>query len=271
MEENDFFLHFSCSCQKKFVTLRPKSINTCKWNNMKKGIILLFVYLSTLCAYGQMSLDCDTTYFQCSKIFKEIKAYNQVYKRFKDNNIDWATALKFVFPTDKDSLLRFTYIVQTDSAVDMNLVKKVCTDWYDIAFSSKQVAIIEQSDNYILGKGLFYTIGQNTIPAIVYYKIIRVNAQIDIIMRFKENRLKFEIVGRHYQYITGDSSGRSNNDLIVPGYVFPFVEMAKHSDTEVYAQSYINFCNNSLSLSRSFLDYLNKNIHPKTVQEDEDW
>ena len=237
---------------------------------MKKILLIISLFFSVY-SFGQMSLDCDTTYFQCSKIFKEIKAYNHVYKRFKNDNVDWARALKLVFPTDKDSLLHFTYIVQTDSAVDMNLVKKVCTDWYDIAFSSKQVAIIEQTDNYILGKGLFYTIGQNTIPAFVYYKIIKVNAQIDIIMRFKENRLKFEIIGRHYQYITGDSSGRSNNDLIVPGYVFPFVEMSKPSDTEVYAQSYINFCNNSLSLSRSFLDYLNKNIHPKTVQDEEDW
>ena len=168
-------------------------------------------------------------------------------------------------------MLHFTYVVRTDSVVDMQQVKKVCADWYDIAFSSKRVAVKEQTDDYILGTGEFNMIGQTTIPAIFYYKIIKVHAQIDIIVRFKENRLRFEIIGRHYQYISGDSAGRSHNDLIIPGKAYPFVEADNNYDKDVYAQAFINFCCNSLDLSRSFLDYLNKNIHPVVTQVDDDW
>lgn len=238
---------------------------------MKRLLLIITSCIFAICSYGQMSLECDTTFFQCGNIFQDLTSYNQVYKKHRSDNVRWAKTLKNVFPTDKDSLLHFTYIVHTDSIVDMKQVMKICADWYDIAFSSKEVAIKEQTDNYILGKGKFNMIGQITIPAIVYYKIIKVHAQIDIIMRFKENRIKFDIVGRHYQYVSGDSSGRSYNDLIIPGYAFPFIDEKNSYDRNVYAQAYINFCNNSLSLSRNFLDYLNKNIHPTSLQADDNW
>lgn len=238
---------------------------------MKKLFITFVLSLLALCSYGQMSLECDTTFFKCSEIFHDIMKYNAVWKRYKQDNIKWATTLRGAFPVDKDNLLHFTYIVRTDSIIDMEQVKKICTDWYGIGFSSQNRAIKEQTENYIYDTGQFNMIGQTTIPAVFYYKIIKVHAQIDVIMRFKENRIKFEIIGRHYQYISGDSSGRSHNDLFIPGTVFPFADEDKLSNKEVFSQSYINFCNNSLSLSRTFLDYLNKNIHPTVLQENEDW
>ncbi len=238
---------------------------------MKKLLFTLITSFIAIYSYGQMSMECDTTFFNCGEIFQDITNYNIVWKRNKQDNIKWATTLRAVFPLDKDNLLHFTYIIRTDSTLDMEVVKKVCTSWYGIAFTSQNSAIKEQTENYILGSGQFNMIGQTTIPAVFYYKIIKVHAPIDVIIRFKENRIKFEIIGRHYQYISGDSSGRSHNDLLVPGTVFPFVEEGKPSDKEVFSQSYINFCNNSLSLSRSFLDYLNKNIHPTFIQESDDW
>lgn len=238
---------------------------------MKKILTTLILCFITICSYGQMSLECDTTFFKCSEIFQDITKYNTVWQRNKQDNIKWANTLRGVFPVDKDNLLHFTYIVRTDSTIDMEQVRKVCADWYGIGFSSQASAIKEQTDNHILGTGRYNMIGQITIPAVFYHKIIKVHAQIDVIIRFKENRIKFEIIGRHYQYISGDSSGRSHNDLIVPGNVFPFEEVENRYDREVYAQSYINFCNNSLSLSRTFLDYLNKNIRPTVIQENDDW
>lgn len=238
---------------------------------MKKILTTLILCFITICSYGQMSLECDTTFFKCSEIFQDITKYNTVWQRNKQDNIKWANTLRGVFPVDKDNLLHFTYIVRTDSTIDMEQVRKVCADWYGIGFSSQASAIKEQSENHILGTGQYNMIGQITIPAVFYHKIIKVHAQIDVIIRFKENRIKFEIIGRHYQYISGDSSGRSHNDLIVPGNVFPFEEVENRYDREVYAQSYINFCNNSLSLSRTFLDYLNKNIRPTVIQENDDW
>lgn len=238
---------------------------------MKKLLTIVILCITSLSSYGQMSMECDTTFFKCGEVFQDITKYNTVWKGNKQDNIKWATTLRTVFPLDKDNLLHFTYIIRTDSTLEMEVVRKVCTDWYGIGFSSQNSAIKEQTENYILGSGQFNMIGQTTIPAVFYYKIIKVHAQIDVIMRFKENRIKFEIIGRHYQYISGDSSGSSHNDLLVPGTVFPFAEEKKLSNKEVFSQSYINFCNNSLSLSRSFLDYLNKNIHPVFIQEDDDW
>lgn len=238
---------------------------------MKKLFFTFSLCFIAICSYGQMSMECDTTFFKCSEIFQDITSYNAVWKKNKQDNIKWATTLKDVFPLDKDNLLHFTYIIRTDSTIDMDIVKKVCKDWYDIGFSSQKTAIKEQTDNYIYGSGQFSMIGQTTIPAVFYYKIIKVHAQIDVIIRFKENRMKFEIIGRHYQYISADSSGQTHNDLLVPGTVFPFAKEGSQSNREVYSQSYINFCNNSLALSRSFLDYLNKNIHPTVIQENDDW
>ena len=216
-------------------------------------------------------MKCDTTFFKCSEVFQDITKYNTVWKKHKQDHLKWATTLRGVFPLDKDNLLHFTYIIRCDSAFDMNVVKKVCAEWYGIGFSSQNSAVKEQTENYILGSGQFNMIGQTTIPVVFYHKIIWVHAQIDVIMRFKENRIKFEIIGRHYQYISGDSAGHSHNDLFVPGTVFPFAEEEKLANKEVFSQSYINFCNNSLSLSRSFLDYLNKNIHPSVIQENDNW
>ena len=238
---------------------------------MKKILTSFILCFITISSYGQMSLECDTTFFKCSEIFQDITKYNTIWQRNKQDNIKWANTLRGVFPVDKDNLLRFTYVVRTDSTIDIEQVRKVCADWYGIGFSSQASAIKEQTDNHILGTGQYNMIGQITIPAVFYYKIIKVHAQIDVVIRFKENRIKFEIIGRHYQYISGDSSGRSHNDLIIPGNVFPFKEVENRYDREVYAQSYINFCNNSLSLSRTFLDYLNKNIHPTVIQENDDW
>ena len=238
---------------------------------MKKILTTVLVSFIAICSFGQMSLECDTTFFRCSEIFQDVTKYNTVWQRNKQDNIKWANTLRSVFPVDKDNLLHFTYIIRTDSTIDMEQVRKVCADWYGIGFSSQANAIKEQTDNHILGTGQYNMIGQITIPAVFYHKIIKVHAQIDVIIRFKENRIKFEIIGRHYQYISGDSSGRSHNDLIVPGNVFPFENVENRYDREVYAQSYINFCNNSLSLSRTFLDYLNKNIHPTVIQENDDW
>lgn len=238
---------------------------------MKKLFFTLVMCVISVCSFGQMALDCDTTFFKCSEIFQDITKYNIVWQKNKRENIKWATTLRGVFPVDKDNLLHFTYILHTDSAVDMEHVKKVCLEWYNLGFSSKEGSVKEQTENYIYGTGQFFMIGQTTIPAVFYYKIIKVHAQIDVIMRFRENRIKFEIIGRHYKYISGDSTGRSTNDLITPGTVFPFADEGKLSNQEVYAQSYINFCNNSLSLSKSLLDYLNKNIHPSFLQENDDW
>ena len=238
---------------------------------MKKLFFTLVVCFTAICSYSQMSTECDTSFFKCNEIFQDITRYNTVWSKKKHNNIKWAITLKGVFPLDKNNLLHFTYIIRTDSTLDMDMVKKVCAEWYGIGFSSQNSAIKEETENYILGSGQFNMIGQTTVPALFYYKIIKVHAQIDVIMRFKENRIKFEIIGRHYQYISGDSTGQSHNDLFVPGTVFPFVEEDSPSTKEVFSQSYINFCNNSLYLSRSFLDYLNKSIHPSVIQENDDW
>ena len=238
---------------------------------MKKLFFTLVLSFLAIFSYGQMSVECDTTFFKCDDIFQDIKKYNAVWRNYKQDNVKWATTLKGVFPVDKDNLLHFTYIIRTDSAVNMEQVKKVCSDWYGIGFASQDNAIKEKTENYILGSGQYNMIGQTTIPAVFYYKIIKVHAQVDVIIRFKENRIKFEIIGRHYKYISGDSSGFSHNDLIVPGTVFPFVAEKKLSNKDVYSQAYINFCNNSLSLSRTFLDYLNKNIKPSLIQENDDW
>lgn len=235
---------------------------------MKNRNYLLLVLLLSTTGFAQLPLDCDTSVFKCPAIFEDIKSYNSLLQKYKGHNLQWASAVCNAFPTDNDGVIHFTYIIKSDTTFDIAETKAICANWYNLAFSSDQ-AIKISTDDMISGSGTYYTIAQTTIPAIVYYKIIRVNASTDIVLRFKDNRIKMDIYCRNYTYISGDSFAQSNHKLFLPSEVYPCISSGSNSDKEVYSVAYINCCCYSLSHAKSFLEYVNKNRN-KYI-EDNNW
>lgn len=234
-----------------------------------KKIIIFTLLLFSIASYGQLKTDCDTTKFKCPEFFDDAAKYNQILSKYKHTtNKEWAAALKEAFPVDKDGLIHLTYVIKTDSIFDISEMNAICANWYNIAFSSAN-AITINDGTLISGTGTYYNIAQMTIPAIFYHKIIRLNASTDIELRFKENRIRINILCRHYRYISGDSMGQSVSETIIPGKAYPFVPADSNSNREVYSQAYINCICNSLAHARSFIDYVNKNFNK--VADDDNW
>lgn len=234
-----------------------------------KKLLFLALLLIPIASYGQLKTDCDTTMFKCQEFFDDAARYNTVLAKYKQTtNKEWAAALKEEFPVDKDGLIHLTYIIRTDSAFNIREMNAICANWYNIAFKSAN-AITINDGNLISGTGTYYDIAQMTIPAVFYHKIIRLNASTDIELRFKENRIRLNIICRHYDYISGDSMGQRVSNTVIPGKAYPFEKADSNSDREVYSVAYINCICNSLGQARSFIDYVNKNFNK--VADDDNW
>lgn len=237
---------------------------------MKKSLLFLIILLSSHICSAQIATTCDTSKFTCHAIFDDIAKFNRLYVQYKNasNNQEWANVLKKDFPLDHDGIIHFTYIIKCDTTFDISEVNAISSKWYGQAFSS-DAAIKINTEDMISGTGTYYSIGQITIPAIVYHKIIRMNASTDIVLRFKENRIKMDITCRHYTYISGDSFGHSKSTLVSPDEAFPFRDTQSNADRAVYAQAYINCCSFSLEHAIDYLKFINQNFN--IVAEDEDW
>ena len=191
---------------------------------MKKLFFIVVVSLLAICSYGQISVEYDTTYFRCEKISHDIKYYNHFQKKFGSNVVYWANGMKAIFPKDESERLHFTYVFNTDNAVDIDQIKRICSEWYDDTFPYCQIFFIEKTDNCIRGKGKYEYLSE--LP-IVAGKRVTNHALIDVVIRIKDNRIKFEIIGRQYQYFIEYSANNTVINYYVPGTVFPFVEEYK--------------------------------------------
>jgi len=248
---------------------------------MKKFLLFFALLLVTIFSNGQViTMEYDTTFFRSDKIVKDIKYYNHFWNKYSSNIVHWANGMKSVFPKDENDRLGFTYIFKTNAPIDIDKAKKICTDWYDETFPYCQIFSIDKSDNCIKGKGKYEYLSELQILS---GKRVTNHALIDIVIRIKDNRIKFEVIGRQYQYYI-EYSGKNKTiiNYYMLGSVFPFVEEYKiynYSETaesyvnsqNVFAESYVKFCNRTILLACSFLDYLNKNLPSYNIQEDDDW
>ena len=252
---------------------------------MKKTLFTFGLCLITLCSYsnpsGPIPAYFDTTTFYCSNLAKDIKYYNHFEKKYSDGSqMDrWAMGIKTVYPKDESDRLHFSYIMKTDAVLNIEKVKKICNDWYDEIFPYCQIFSVEKNDNCIKGRGKYEILSELPISA---GKRVTNHALVDIVISFKENRIKLDIIGCQYQFYIEYSGNRTIINYYTPGSVWPFVEEYKIYNSSEFAESYINsqyvfaesyimFCNRSISLACSLINYLNKNIYVSTIPKDEDW
>ncbi len=246
---------------------------------MKKIVIVLFALIVSFAAFGQndttvnVVTKADTTEvkplsFECVAFDNDIALFREICGKYNNYKLKkWAQELNNHFTTDDTGAIHLEYVIMANQDFDIERIKTYAIGWFNQAFSGAN-AIQAMPDNSISATGTLVGIAQKSVNAIYYAKSITISADIDVILRFKENRIKIDTYIRHYKYISGDSMMKSKNTLIVCGEVFPVVN--EKTDDQVYACAFINSLDNSFGKIDSFLKYMNRPA-VNVQNEEEDW
>ena len=246
---------------------------------MKKLLLFFSVICCSAIMYGQN----DTTLvlagvqepeqneplvFQSEAFSNDLALFVETCSKYNNAKLKkWAQDLNSHFTTDDNGAIHLEYVINANHDFDIETIKTYAVGWFNVAFSGAN-AITSMTDNSIAATGRLVGIAQKTVNAIYYAKSITVNADIDVVLRFKENRIKIDTYIRHYQYISGDSMMKGKNDLITCGSVFPVVN--DKTDDQVYACAFINSLDHSFGKIKSFIEYMNKPA-VNSDKSEEDW
>lgn len=247
--------------------------------SIKVTLLFISLFISvSIVAFGQddsaeVSILAKDTIRTSSLVFVS-DAFNNDFALFqemcsKHSNYElkeWAKDLNKHFTTDENGAIHLEYVMMANRSFDIENIKTYAIGWFNYAFSNAN-AITAITDNSIAASGKLINIAQKNVNAIFYAKTIKVNADIDIVVKFKDNRIKIDTYIRHYQYVSGDSMMQSKNDLIICGSVFPIVKDG--NDEQVFACAFINSLDNSFNKIESFIKYMNQPINEGNL--DEDW
>ena len=246
---------------------------------MKKYFIILFALAISHLSYGQndtipsLSVKEDVVEvkplsFVSEAFNNDIATFREICGKYNNNKLKkWAQELNSHFSTDDTGAIHLEYVIIANQDFDIEHIKTYAIGWFNQAFYGAN-AIKATTDNSISATGTLIGIAQKSKNAIYYAKTITISADIDVILRFKENRIKIDTFIRHYNYISGDSMMKSTNKLVVCGDVFPVVN--ENTDDQVYACAFINSLDNSFGKIDSFIKYMNRPA-VNVQNEDEDW
>lgn len=246
---------------------------------MKKFVIILLALTASFVSFGQndttvnYATKADTTAviplaFECVEFNNDIATFREICGKYNNFKLKkWAQELNTHFTTDDTGSIHLEYVIMANQDFDIERIKTYAIGWFNHAFSGAN-AIKATTDNSISATGALVGIAQKSVNAIYYAKSITISADIDVILRFKENRIKIDTYIRHYKYISGDSMMKAKNTLIVCGEVFPVVN--EKTDDQVYACAFINSLDNSFGKIDSFIKYMNR-PDVNVQNEEEDW
>lgn len=246
---------------------------------MKKYFIILFALAISQASFGQNDtisslpvkvdpVEVKPLSFVSDAFDNDIATFRDICGKYNNNKLKkWAQELNSHFTTDDTGAIHLEYVIMANQDFDIEHIKTYAIGWFNQAFSGVN-AIKATTDNSISATGILVGISQKSVNAIYYAKTITVSADIDVILRFKENRIKIDTYIRHYKYISGDSMMKSKNTLIVCGEVFPVVN--EKTDDQVYACAFINSLDNSFGKIDSFIKYMNRPA-VNVQNEDEVW
>lgn len=225
--------------------------------------ILLFI----LFLFGNIAL-CQK--FSCLKLDEDMSKMIEYKKKYSSNQ-KWALKLNEEYGVDKNGAIHLDYIITSDSTFDIIKIMETSVGWFEYMFSSAaSIKRCDYSEKIILGGGKYFNIGQYNINAIYYAKTVKIHADVDIMIRFKEDRIRVETFIRHFNLISGDSMMRSENSLVSIQDAFP--NNPKANNKNAFAMAYINAYANSFNMVSRFLEYLNNNYKGEDIIDtSEDW
>lgn len=192
-------------------------------------------------------------------------------KGYQNHDRECAKDMLADFPLDRNGSIHLEYIITCDSGYDMEKIMETSYDWFNYAFSSAEASVskYDTQNGIITARGSYANIGQFNLNAVYYAKVVRVGADTDVILRFKDNKIKIDVMIRIYRMISGESTMRSNNSLVNVADVYP---ANPNSDNKVaYARAFINSYSYSMDKVKKYIEFLNDNMNNEITNDDAAW
>ena len=234
---------------------------------MKKIIAIVFTLVS-ISVYGQEKFSSEAM----DKELEKIISFKYKYEAM--GNKVWAKSLSKEFPLDDNGSIKHEYIISYPDSLSIEEIMDKTVQWTNYQFSSTnaiQSISRESGSEAIVISTTLGSIAQVSVVDIFYAKTAKILADIDIIIRFKEGRLKITSIVRHYTYISGDSLMVGKNKLVAPNCAYPFGEnkdIKGLADKNLCSTAFINATAETIGMCVEYKAYLNKEFGKET---EEDW
>lgn len=209
--------------------------------------------------------------FSSYKVSEDYNKLLELKKKFGRNNQKWALALNDEFGVDKNGAIHLDYVIESDTTFDISTAMECSLKYFEYAFSNKSsIKRCDYEAGVIIGSGKYYNIGQYNINAIYYAKTVKIHAEVDIIIRFKEGKIRIEAMIRHFNLISGDSLMQGNNTLVTIANAFPC--NPKSDNKNAYAMAFINSFANCYGMIVDYVKFMNNNYKDSiTIDTNDDW
>lgn len=243
---------------------------------MKKIFLTIMVLFTVMFnAFGQNSI-----YFWCEQLDNDYQTLFNYKNMYGNKTKKWAYALSDTLGVDDNKCVSHSYVIQFPEELNTDKIINTTIEWVNYKFSSAESAIksIDRDNDVktIIIHGSLGIIAQQSFIDLFYSKKVLVKADIDIVIKIKDNRLKITSMVKDYNYISGDSFMTGKNLLVKPGEAYPFdcvtEDIKGLCDETVLCLSYINSNANTIGICIDYKDFMNKEFNKITIiDEDENW
>lgn len=205
--------------------------------------------------------------FYCSRFKNDYnRIVNYANQEFWKEN---AMQILSEFPLDKNGAIHLEYIITCNENYDMKQVMETSYDYFNYVFSSADATVkrYDIENGIITARGFYSNIGQSNLNAIYYVKLVRISAYTDIILRFKDNKIKIDVIIRNYKMVSGESTMRSENLLVSVNDVYP--ANPESNNKIAYATAFVNSYYYSIDKVKKYIEFLNNNVDDSEIYNDD--
>lgn len=208
--------------------------------------------------------------FSCPQFKSDYETILNLADKYSGADREWAKSLLSNFPLDQNGAIHLEYIITCNQNLDIEQVMKTSYDWFNYSFSSAEQAVrgYDVEKGIIKARGSYLDLAQFNLNAIYYVKLVRVSADTDVILKFKDNKIKIDVIVKNYRMIMANSAMQSRNSLIAVSDVFP---VNSSSDNKVaYSRAFINSYAHSMDKVKKYIEFMTENMGDSSVFYDED-
>ena len=162
--------------------------------------------------------------FECRKLDVDYNRVVTYKKAFNGRLKAWATRLAKDFPVDDNNCISYESIITYPDSLDIQMIMDKTIEWSHYQYSSSDaIKRIERGSGSesILITATLGKVGSLSSVDLFYAKVAEIRADIEVLIRFREGRLKIKTLVRHYNYSSGDSMLNGKSIMVSPGEVYP--------------------------------------------------
>lgn len=208
--------------------------------------------------------------FSCPQFKSDYETILNLADKHSGADREWAKSILSNFPLDQNGAIHLEYIITCNQNLDIEQVMKTSYDWFNYSFSSAEQAVkgYDVEKGIIKARGSYLDLAQFNLNAVYYAKLVRVSADTDVILKFKDNKIKIDVIVRNYKMIMANSAMQSRNSLVAVSDVFP---VNSSSDNKVaYSRAFINSYAHSMDKVKKYIEFMTENMGGSSVFYDED-